>query len=512
MKITERKLKSLDEKFEDMISHVSLQAEDSEFTPEKAAERRAKANASDEDFAEIYYKKIFGVDFNDAQKHIAGLESGNHTVSASRFFGKSSFAYVGKVIKHIAQGKGGIVNVTLKTQTPAEQRTASISRIIQNNTLLCYDYGIECIQDKAGYHIYKSDGGQTQMIATSVNQGLRAYMDDEFKRFTLAIADDLYNRESVKSDADNSRVVDFVTSELWGQMEPDGLSIWLGNSITEQAPIVQVKEMNPDNHFSLPAMNKDQTESNWPAKFTAEQLLKKRNELPLDVWEGDYMDSPLEKGDIMDPDWLHFVNINLINITSSITAIDPAHGDSPVSCDKGMATVGIDQQKKVHVLDMYLRNESYTLLFDYLHQLIPNMPAHKCILFENDFAQWNFAAPWYQKWREQNKTVLPIISINSKDSKTEHRGADKESRIMNLVHPHQTGQLLYSEKIRQSADFEKYKKKNYIRFGKHKSAKLDGLDALATAYIKIWSYAETGSFKSLKKKTYDPKKLKDWFR
>nr|BDD47026.1 hypothetical protein 21 [Balneolaceae bacterium] len=512
MNVSKQKLKQLDERFENYISNLAFEVSETEFTPDKAAERRAKANAADLDFAKIYYPKIFSVNFNKAQKHIAGLKQGNYTVSASRFFGKSSFTYVGKVIKHIAQGKGGIVNITLKTQTPAEERTASIKRIITGNKLLCYDYGIEMVQDQKGYYIFKADGGVTQLIATSVNQGLRAYMDDEFKRFSLAVGDDLYNRESVKSETDNQRVFDFVTSELWGQMEKDGLCIVLGNSITEEAPIVKLKKMNPDKHFTLPAMNKEETESNWPEKFSAEDLIEIKLSLPLDVWEGDYMDSPLEQGEVFDPGWLRFINLNLITIVASITAVDPAHGESPAACDKGAMTVGVDADRKVYVLDVFLRNEGYPLVFDYLDEVHRTTFAHKAILFENDFNQWSHASPWYQQWMEKTKKVLPIISINSKELKTEHRGSDKESRILNLVHPHQTGQILYSEKLKDSPDFEKYKKKNYIRFGSHKNAKLDGLDALATAYILIWGYIETGAFKSLKQKSYNPDKLKSWFR
>lgn len=512
MNVTKDKIRKLDEKFEDLVSRITLQVEDSEFTPDKAAERRARANASDLDFAKIYYPKIFTADFNDAQKHIASLRQGDYTLSASRFFGKSSFAYVGKVIKHIARGLGGIVNITLKTQTPAEERTASISRIIQRNRLLCYDYNIEVIQDQKGYHIFKSDGGITTLVATSVNQGLRAYMDDEFKRFALAIGDDLYNRESVKSEADNARVFDFVTSELWGQMEPDGLSLVLGNSIVEDAPIVRLRKLNPERHFSLPAMNREETESNWPEKFSADELLQIKSELPLDVWEGDYMDSPLEQGEVFDPDWIRFINLNLVSIVASITAVDPSHGKSPTACDKGAMTVGVDADRKVHVTDIYLRNEDYTLFFDYLNQVHRTTPVHKAILFENDFSQWSLADPWYQQWMEKNKQVLPIIPVLSSQLATEHRGADKESRILNLVHPHQTGQILYDEKLDGSPDFERYKKKNYIRFGKHKNGKLDGLDALATAYILIWGYIETGAFKALKRKKHAPETLKSWFR
>ena len=517
----EKQIKLLDSKFEDLLKGAISAVEETEFTPEKAQERRARAEADEFEFCKIYFPKIFTSEFNAIHAHVRSLEVGNYSVSGSRLFGKSAYTFIAKVIRHIAQAKGGIVNVSLRTKTMAQQRTKALSRNIKKNALLCYDYGIEVVQDTAGYHIFQANGGQTTLIATSVEVGLRGYVDDDFKRFKLANPDDLYDRATVKSEVDNAKVVDFVTSELWGQMEPEGLSIVLGNSITENAPIVTIKEDHTgERHFSLPALNAND-ESNWPERYSTEYLKRKRDgsageqikPMAYDIWMGDYMDEPIEKGDIMDPNWLRQgPYLNMIKIIASITAIDPSHGQSPAACDKRIVTGGIDDRGLIHVLDMYLRKEGYDLVFDYMAELVRTMPSHKVILFENDFAQWNYAEPYYKQWRQRTQKVLPIVQFNSKDLKTEHRGADKESRIMNTVHPHQTGQILYSNGVMDTEDFKRYKNTNYVRFGSQKNTKLDGLDALATMYIKIWEYQVTGGFKTLKKRKVPPPQLKGWFR
>ncbi|MEQ8578161.1 MAG: hypothetical protein RIC57_09180 [Balneola sp.] len=519
--IREKQIKELDSKFEDLLKGAISAVEETEFSPEKAAERRKRAEADEFEFCRIYFPKIFTSEFNDVHKHIRSLKEGNYSVSGARLFGKSAYTFIAKPIRHIAMGKGGIVNVSLRTKTMAQERTKALSRNIKKNKLLCYDYGIEVLQDAAGYHIFQANGGQTTLIATSVEIGLRGYVDDDFKRFKLSINDDLYDRASVKSDLDNAKVVDFVTSESWGQMEPDGLNITLGNSITEKAPIVKIKEDHTgESHFSLPALNAE-GESNWPERYSTEFLKEKRDGNPekkikpmaYDIWMGDYMDEPIEKGDIMDPNWLREgPYLNMINIVASITAIDPSHGKSPSACDKGMVTGGIDDRDNVHVLDIYLRKEGYELVFDYMAELVKSMPNHKVILFENDFSQWNFADPYYKQWRERTQKVLPIIQYNSKDLKTEHRGSDKDSRMLNLVHPHQTGQILYSNGVMGTEDYKRFKNSNYVRFGKHKKTKLDGLDAMATMYIKIWEYKVTGGFQSLKQRKVPAPQLRGWFR
>lgn len=490
------------------------QVSDSEFTPEKAEERRQRCQQDDLAFCSIYFPKLFDSPFNDLHKEVAGWTHGNYTLAGSRRFGKSAFVYVGKVIKHIALGRGGIVNISLYTDDNARERTASLSRIIQNNKLLCYDYNLSVIQDLKGYHIFKCDGGQTTMVATSVRQGLRALMDDDFKRFRLSVGDDLYSKNLLTQNL-SEKVVDFVTSEMWGQMETDGLSITIGNASSELAPIKYIADNHTKltgRHYSLPAMNQAEDVSNWPERFSVEDLHAIRDETDYDVWMGDYMDEPVEMGDMLDPQWIRFVNVNLIKIVSSISVVDPAHGDSPAACNKGMATVGICQDSKIHVLDMYLRKEGYLEFFDYALEVRRSLAHHKVLLFENDFAQWNFADPYYQQWLQRVKKPLPIVPFHSSQNRTEHRAADKESRMMNLVHPHQTGKLDYNEQIKDSADFKDYKNKNYLVFGKHRNKKLDGLDALASAYIMIWSYMETGHFKPLKKRDWNPDKMKGWFR
>mgnify|MGYP006276737887 CR=1 FL=1 len=512
--IAQKKIQDLDAKFEQKIQSATLEVSDSEFTPEKAKGRRAMASASDLDFCKIYFPKIFDSPFNDLHITVSRWNRGNYSLSGSRRFGKSAFVYIGKVVKHIAEGRGGIVNISLADEDNAKERTSSLNRIIQGNKLLCYDYEIEVIQDAKGYYIYQSLGGQTTMIATSVRQGLRSLMDDNFKRFKLAVADDLYSRQNVKSEVHRDKVFNFIVSELWGQMEPNGLSITIGNSITEDAPIVRIrKEHTEENgrHYGLPAMNTDESKSNWPERFSVDDLLQFKADLPYDVWMGDYMDSPVEVGEIMDPDWIRFVNINLIDIIVSIAVADPAHGESPAACDKGLVTLGVDAKHNVYVQDIYLRKEDYMLFFDYAGSLTQRFGI-RVLLFENDFNQWSHARPYYQDWLSQNKRPLPIMAFQSSELETLYRGTDKGSRLMNLVHPHQTGQIAYSSDIEDSPDFRRYKNENYLRFGTSKRVKLDGLDAFASGYIQIWSYINTGSFKPLKKRAFQKDKLSGWFR
>lgn len=489
--------KELDANFEKFLNDILIDVKETELTPDKKAQRRAKAKKSDLDFAKIYYPKIFTLPFNAAHKHIAKLKKGNHTVSGFPMSGKTAFTFIAKAIKPLAFGNAGLVNITLRTQDVARERTYQIYRLIAYNRLIMYDYNVEFQQEQKGFYIINN----SILVATSVETGLRNFVDDEFKRFRVAIWDDCYNRISASSTNDNKKTTEFITGELYRQMEPDGLCIGLGNRINDDVPIVKIAKMFPDNHFSFPVKDKN-GRSNWMAKYKSKDLVELQRKTPYDVWQGEWLDEPQTLGDVFKDSWLRGININLVQVLATITAADPAHGESPQSCFKSLATLSATSSHEVVLEDIYIRHEDYFKFFDYVDVLRSRFPRWKVLLFENDFGQWGFAKPYYEIWMEKHKGTIAIVLHLSKDSKTEFRAADKDSRIMNLVMPHQTGQFRYSELIMNGGDWELYKSQ-YLSFGSHGTKKLDGLDATATAYIKIFAYIETGGFKALANRTWE---------
>lgn len=490
-----RNINAQEKEFEKFLESQTFRTNNKDLTPELRKERRAKADGDDLEFAKLYFPKIFNEPFNDLHRHVAKLHSGRYTVSGGRRFGKSAFSYIVKIIKSLALGIGGIVNLNLRTLELAKERSSSLMRIIQRNKLLMYDYEIKFEQDKKGFYIVNG----TYFIAGSFETGLRSIIDDDFKRIRVSINDDLYNKSSVKSESDNKKVVDFIQSEVYGMLEPDGLAITLGNSISETCPIVQLKEDNPEAHYSLPVVDEN-GHSNWQGHslYNDEYFKELESRTTLDVWLGEYMDKPCIQGEIFDPSWIRTINLNTVNIVSSLTAIDPSFGKSPEACYKGIITLGLTDKNQTVVLDVYLRKENYFQVFDYVDALRFRMPFWKVLLFENDFSQFSIAEPYYEQWKDERNKVLPIAVFSSKTLVTEKYGADKVSRIMNLIYPHQSGTLVYNDNIIKTNDFKLYRQQ-YISFGASKE-KLDGLDACASAFIMLKRYIAGGTFKPLKKK------------
>ena len=370
-------------------------------------------------------------------------------------------------------------------------------RLIKKNEILKYDYDVKIQQDRIGDYLVNNKW----FVGFGFREGIRNFFTEEFKRFDSIILDDLFNAQTIKSIPDNEKILTFVKSECTGQLNEDGLLIWLFNYISVISPGYIYAQKHPENHFNLPALN-EKGETNWPGskKWTTKKLLKKRDELSFDVWMGDWMNSPLQKGEEFEKDWLKGININTVKILASISVVDPAHGESPQACYKSIITMGYTDTKKYVIQDIYLRKENYFQFFNYLHNISMVTPAWKTTLFENDFAQWNMAKPYYDLWRRDTKRTIAIQKFDSKNLKTQNYGSDKESRIRNLILPFEVGEIVLDQDIMEgkNKDYDLWFAQ-YLGFGKLKG-KLDGLDATASAYILFPRYIARGSFKPLNTK------------
>lgn len=498
---------TLDQRFEHFLDNVLVEFVESDFTPDKRRARRAAADADDLAFCKIYFPQIFNLPWNDLHLATADLGPGMYTRSGFRKCGKSAFVYTCYIIKPVVQDIGGLCGVNCETLEISIERTAALKRLIMRNKLLMYDYEIELVQDLKGHYIFKS----THLVGGSINKGLRAMVDDEFVRFRRIVNDDFYNRTNVTSLNHTARCVEFVEYECSGQLEDDGICITLGNATHELAPIKTLREKNPRNHFGLPALDENDN-STWPAykkdkadweKYWADL------QIPWDVVQGDYLDKPAVRGDLLDPDWLKGVNVNTLKIVAAISACDPSHGQSPAACNKGLVTPAITDKDKIVILDIYCRKEGYEQFFDYVDALRQDIKVWKALFFEDDFAQWQIAKPYYEKWRDERNKTLPVLRHSAKDLATELYGTDKESRLMNLVYPHQVGDIVYDESIMSGSDWDKFKAQ-YLAFGRDPN-KLDALDAEATGFIIIRRYRGGGksTFKRLKERTFG---RLEWFR
>lgn len=490
---TKKDLREKEERFDRFLDRLEYEATESDLTDEKRKERRRHVRAADTPaererrWVKTYFPHVFDRPWNDAHLHISRAREGAHYVSGFRKSGKTAYAMVGKLLKPLAEGAGGMYGVCVRTQELARDRTYMLYRMLAHNELVQYDHEFRVDQEKKGHYIVNG----THLVGGSVQKGLRSQIDENFSRFKTVVCDDLYDRTTVGDPGDddvtdNRRVYQFVVSEVDGQMEDGGCYVVLGNSITPNCPMELWKKQFSDRHFSLPALDEDGN-STWPAYKDEEEWREKKEKTAPDVWAGDYMDEPLVIGDVMEESWLRTVNIAVVQVITSITALDPARGASPAAAYKGGATLGLTSSDDIVMTGVYSRKEGWNATFEWLRRQKKTTPGHTVILFENDFAQWDFAQPYYRQWTSGSGEVLPLVFIETDELVTAERGQAKVSRILNLVEPHQNGRFYYDDKITGSDDFEQYKQ-DFLALGEQTEG-MDALDACATAFIKLKEYS-----------------------
>lgn len=493
--------------FEELIDRLRFTDSDPVLNEKSRNERRARCDDNEFAFCLEYFPRVFHDTFNDAHRFMESHNIGFYGISGSRKFGKSAYGIVAKIIKRICKGGPGLIGHALRDEKAAKQRTSMIYKIIRRNKKLCYDYNINFQQKLKGHYIINNK----EYVALGMREGLRDWMDEEFKRFELIIADDLFNKQSVKSDVDNQKVLDFIQSECMGQLNEDGVLYWFYNMISENSPGMIFSEEHPECCFNLPALNAA-GETNWPgSQWTTQALLAKKAKMNLDVWQGDYMNEPITVGDVFKIEWQKFVDVSHHNIIATICVLDPSHGSSPAACLKGGVLLGMTDKRVPILLDVYGRTDGYEEFFNWVDSKRSSLTAFRALLFENDFAQWDYAKPYYEKWHKETGKSLPIIMFNSSQLASEDYGADKVGRIMNLVYPFQFGEILINQDIKQSGDFKTFNTQ-YITFGSTKK-KLDILDALASAFLQIHGYISGENlFSSSGKRQHSRRRNSDAFK
>lgn len=216
-------------------------------------------------------------------------------------------------------------------------------------------------------------------------------------------------------------------------------------------------------------------------------------------------EKPLVKGDVFELAWLRtYVKKEEDEFLVRIATHDAARGESPAACRKALVTGSFMADGSLVIEDIYARRENYTAFFNYALALRSRLP-YLVMQFENDFAQFDFAQPYYLQWCARSKAVIPLDVFLAKDLITEFSSAKKEDRIMYLVNPVQTNIIRFASGVLETPDGEVFKNQ-FSGWPKWKEN--DVLDAMATLYILGRRYIESGSFKPARERSW----IKSLFR
>ncbi len=511
--------KKLNARFEDRLTRFISSVTESDLTPEKRAERRDRCDANPMEFAKEYFGKLFELPFNAVHDWIADKKVGKFHAEASRYYGKSAFSYICIIIMPLVLGRDngirGIVNLnSLKLQI-ADFLAMGIVNSIKRNKKLLYDYEVRFDRDKTGYWIING----IPFLTGSYRTGLRSVHDEDMIRVTWQLNDDMYGFEEAASPDTCDKITNWIMDEAWGQLDQQVpvLSMTLGNAINERTPISQLAQKFPHNHFKLPAcidpVTREAREpedggiSSWPEFRTTEEWIEFKNNCDPAVWSGQYQCEPMVHGNILQKEWLRPVNINTMKIVATMALCDPARGESLHACYKAFGVGSLTDKDQLIIRDLWIRRDSLWSLFDYAYKS-KEVYGFNSFQWEDDFSQWLYAEREYRDWRSQTGKTLNIVPFLASDLATDNHSAQKFDRIMNTVLPFKRGEIMFEENVMKTRDYQELVKQ-YLAFKPDvaKKVRLDGLDMLASLFILIFRYRQIGSFRAVKKRIMQMKRV-----
>lgn len=278
---------------------------------------------------------------------------------APRGFGKSTVGDVAYVIWRIVQDRNLRVLIVSNTQRQAEAFIREIKNQLEGNEKLIELYG----SFKKGNTKWTESellvAGRTSKKKETTITALGASGAVISKHFDCIVMDDIVDFENARTDLQRQKLREWYYSSLLPTLEPDGEIHLLG---TCYHPFDLYQDLINSKEYKVQiqrAIQQDGT-SLWPEKFSIEELNRKREESGSLIFNMQYLNDVeiARKGSIFKYEWLNFYDV-LPQKLNIFMGVDLAISTSEVADYFVIATIGLDTENKIYVLDMYRARLSF---------------------------------------------------------------------------------------------------------------------------------------------------------
>jgi hypothetical protein len=252
-------------------------------------------------FAHIYFPEYFTYETAPFQHEIYKLLTDDDIkhlgVVAFRGGGKSTLVstfYPIWSVLGVMQKK--YVLIASQTQPQAQQHLKNIRREFESNELLRKDFGpLEELSDEWATSSFVLTQFDARLSAVSSEQSIRGTRHGSH-RPDLVIADDVEDRNSVKTSAGRDKTYDWYTSELLPIGSPQTRFVLIGNLLHADSLMMRMKtytETFNDSSFvfkTYPLVDEDGV-CLWPGKYPdTESLSKERSAAPSEqAWYREFL-------------------------------------------------------------------------------------------------------------------------------------------------------------------------------------------------------------------------------
>lgn len=461
---------------------------DPKFTP-RARGRRIDAGRNDRfEFIRTYQIDPFEVQFNDMHKWIDVRydKNGIWICLGSRKFAKTWFVKWAEIHDFCYQ-RYSYIGIFSEDIRLALKSIYSYEKICKSEKyeLLQYDFElynkIESLKEGNGLII-----NGTTFSAFSYRSSSRGTQGggEGFDRLEKGRVDDWEDYANSNNRDVNERKKHSLLAEVYPSMSKDKKSLMiLGNYLRHNCANALLKKEigNKDNSLIYPCYN-EKGESNWPGVYTVEELEEERKIVGELVFNTEYLQKPVSGSGMFDEKDLHFEPYRHFKdkLLRVIQFHDPAFSEKSSACYRACVTLGIDSDDHLYILAVRLSRTEYP---EFLLQVYEDYVQYQaqCFFYENNGKQWDQkVSVFWNKFPYKNQMAISDYNVEG----------NKLVRIEGKLQQFKAKNVTINEHIRYTDDFKQWVYQ-YLNFPK---PHYDGLDAFASAVIKIQSYAAIPKF------------------
>lgn len=335
-------------------------------TPEKQAERRARAKWDKLYFMETYLPHYFTVpfaDFHEEWGELGDLRDDCAFVAAPREHGKSVFFTFGDLLHGICFELRHFILVISDTNDQATGFTLPIRLELEDNVRLRHDFG-----DLTGAGKWKQNDFVTatgvRVLARGKGEKVRGIKNRQY-RPDKAVVDDFENDENVENPRLIKKGRDWLLKAVIGSMGTGFCFLMVGNLFHPKSVLSQfIADKDEDGrplyisriYRAIIDEGKETERSAWPDLWPLERLKKKRRTMSTTAFNAEMMnlvgaeDSPFKEA------WFKYYEESQLKDRPlrTASACDPSGKSGEANDYKAVITVSLDPGEMI----FYVRHAS----------------------------------------------------------------------------------------------------------------------------------------------------------
>ena len=358
----------------------------------------------------------------DIYAHLADYNYNRLVVTAPRYFAKSTVLSIIYTLYEICEGVEEEMQIFSASGGPGGLSTKWMKKIkkeLTENPFIISEFGIEQGDTWSDEHIQvyrRCDGHTIDVWSKGKGSNPRGGRG-------IIIIDDPQGKKDVKSQTILAADEDWLFEDVLGIIDDKQRLIFIG---TRMSPVSLLSTAAKTPNWKLLSYRAqdEKGDSIWPEKWSNEALQFKREEMGVDRYNSEYMDTPILPGNrLYREEWFKPYDsksdefFKLRQKLYRSTGLDPAISKKTTADFTGIVTLGATFQhpSDIYILDVINEHLTSDEAVDEIFNVYERMQQHKTRVESNAFQHVLYEL--IQKKKKFTGLKFPVLPINNFEDK-----------------------------------------------------------------------------------------------